>query len=229
MSNFFTRPSPVKYNPGIRGFIRANRHRSGSVLLMSHRHEDDVFLIYWVKQLHHNAKPYDLHAVSNVVSGYRQFADSLYENLYFNGPPPYAIRDSQRAKVYLWEDECIYPGFPELTWVGCQRFLRRVWNDVGNGQSLILTNQRRCHYAISLKGTIHLPRNDTDFFCRAPIILHEIAHELTPGQQHNAKFVGTYMALCARFIGKPESYLRASMVPYGIDFSEQIFNLLRRV
>ncbi len=225
MSNFSTLPSPVKYNPGIKGFLRANRHRSGSVLLMSHHQPDDVFLIYWVKRMHHNAKPYDVHTVSN--TGYRQFADILYNDLYFNGPPPYAVRDYQRTKVYKWEEYCIFPGHREFTWIGCQRFFRRVWNAVGNGRDLVLTNQRQFCNAISLNGMIHLPRRETDFYYRAPIILHEIAHELTPNQQHNARFVGTYMALCERFLGISQEYLKTSITPYGIEFSEESYKRLR--
>ena len=209
----------IRYDPGIFGFVKAHRHRTGSVLAMSHHNEDTpVFLLYWVKRLHPAAKPYSIHSVAARTQRSRRHAEAEYERMFWCGPPPFAICDQQRTRVYRWEENVIFPGHREWTWLGCQRYLRRVWNEVGTGGDLVLTNKRRFRCAISLDGMIHLPRHDPGFFYRAPIILHEIAHELTPGHQHSAVFVQTYMGLCQRFLGLDQTLLRDTAERQGIDF-----------
>lgn len=207
----------IRYDPGIFGFVKAHRHRTGSVLAMAlhDEHDPPVYLMYWVKRLHPFAKPYWIHSTAK----YRRFADAEYDLMYWCGPPPFAICDRQRARVYDWEEHVIYPGHREWTWLGCQRFFRRVWNVVGNGQDMILTNKRRYECAIALDGMIHLPPSDTEYFYRAPIILHEVAHQLAPGQQHNGNFVRVYIALCVRFLGMDEAVLRDTASQYDIEFT----------
>lgn len=212
---------PIRYDPGIFGFVKAQRHHTGSVLAMSHHDEADppIFLLYWVKRLHPFAKPYWLHSVPVRNRRSRQFAEDEYERMFWCGPPPFAICDRQRSRVYRWEEEVIFPGYPEWTWRGCQRFLRQVWNHVGDQHDIVLTNRRRFQHAISLGGVIHLPSTDASYFYRKPVILHEVAHELTPGQQHNAIFVKVYMSLCARFLGMDQAFLRDTAMQYDVDFS----------
>lgn len=213
----------ISYDPGIFGFIKAHRHPSGSALVMSrYEGEDyDVICVYWTKRLHHAAIP--VHAHTFVIRNDKTIlaAERIYDLLLADEPPDAAVCDYQRDQVYAWEGNLIWPYHPKLTWAGCRRFAAQVWRQVGTGQ-LVLTQERRFLDAISLDGVIHLPEQDrtgeVGFFRRKPVILHEIAHELTSGNQHGRRFVRTYLDLCERFLCYDRQWLERSMSEYQIDY-----------
>jgi putative metallohydrolase (TIGR04338 family) len=51
---------------------------------------------------------------------------------------------------------------------------------------------------------------------REIVVLHEIAHHLTPGQAHGPRFVGTFVALVTEILGHEAGFmLRVSMIDAG--------------
>lgn len=210
----------ISYDPGMEGFIKAHRHPTGAALVMTTWTEadEDCIGIHWVKRLSHNARAVvtDKFRVVNEMS--IKAAERCYVFQLAHGPPPEAMVDVQRQRVYDWEDWHILPGHETpMDWHGCQFFLDYVWQRVGKGPIPELTNDRRFAVAISLGGTVHLPL-DTAYWIK-PVILHEVAHELKPRVAHGPAFVKLYMDLAVRFLGCDREKLERSAIHFGIDFA----------
>jgi hypothetical protein len=217
-SAFSHSAKPVTFNPGIRGFIKAHRFDTGPSLVMTRGEHAgfECFGVFWVRRLVFNARSVrpNIFLINRTESDVRDIAERVYDAFLSFGPPAEAMIDFQRERVYAWEKESIFPGFPSLTWIGCQRFLKRVWQSVGKGDPPRLTNTRRYLDPVSLGGEIHLPRWDRNCWCK-PIILHEISHEVTPGW-HSPAFAATYIDLCVEHLGLQRSRLLESADRHGV-------------
>lgn len=207
---------PINYNPGIPGFIKAHRYPGGPSLVMSQSEwmGYDWISVYWVNRLHFNAQPWKPYEFMMTDQCSRIVADKLYESLLSMGPPPDAFCDFQRVRVYDWEKDIIYPRGAIMTWTACKRFVNRVWRKFGDGAVPKLVDNQRYLDPVSLGGMIHLPPAYPS--CRMkPILLHEIAHELT-SDWHGPHFVSTYIDLCAEFLGMNHRSLCDTARRYGV-------------
>lgn len=221
MSAFlFNHARPVGFNPGIPGFIKASRHYSGSALVMTELKISDTTWIgtFWVKRLAHNAARYAPQYFRMPTEITRKDMDPLFDYKLGLGPPPPALRDRQRIRVYDWEDENIYPQHPRpMPWHGCLFFTKYVWERVGEGKPLVLSSDGKTRNAMSLGGKIHIP-DDIDMYRTKPVLLHEMAHELAAFDQHGPTFVSTYIDLCVRFLAMNRHELCESATRYGVEF-----------
>jgi hypothetical protein len=211
---------PVRFDPGIPGFIKAMRHHSGPVLVMTEftLSQREWFGVFWVKRLVHNANRWAAEYFPVFGDKTRQDAERYFDYMLLAGPPPAALTDSQRVRVYEWEDDNIMPMFDHpMPWSACLFFTKYVWERVGGRNPLILSNESRVRCALSMGGKIHIPE-DLPAFHTKPVLLHEIAHELTRGAQHGPEFVSTYMDLCVRFLGIDREYLEDSAIRYGVRY-----------
>jgi len=55
--------------------------------------------------------------------------------------------------------------------------------------------------------------------CRPTVILHEMAHCLTPGDRHGPRFVGVYIGLLARHAGLDADMLMAAADEMSVKYS----------
>jgi putative metallohydrolase (TIGR04338 family) len=86
-----------------------------------------------------------------------------------------------------------------LDWVG------DTWPESGRALSVRKRKgQAFAHYSALLR-EIAIP-TDTRWAMREIVLLHEIAHHLTPGSQHGPSFVGAFLLLVREIIG-PEVHL----------------------
>lgn len=178
--------------------------------------DHDWVAVYWVKRLSHNAKPIGYNSFPLINERSIIAADRTYEIFSDLGPPPRAIVDRQKQLVYDWEDDNILPAHDTpMNWKGCEYFASYVWERVGTGKPLMVKPHRRYSGAVSLPGIISLPQKDKRYWTK-PIILHEIAHELSPNDQHGIKFVTVYMRLLSRFLGYNITDLKESAARYGV-------------
>lgn len=218
--------TPVQYDPGIFGFVKAHRHPSGCAVVMSEIEDEktgvDFYVVFWVRRLVPNAKPYlpSLHKKRDI-----HMAESMY-SFYMKDPIPPVIPDRQKNKVYDWEDQYIIDPKKQtiLEWDKCQEFLSIVWKEVGGKKKCpILTNKRRFKTCISLGGEIHLP-DYNPIFRTKPYILHEIAHEITPEFiRHGPPFVKNAIMLYEKFLNINRTYLEETAKKSGVIFGNQIW------
>lgn len=70
-------------------------------------------------------------------------------------------------------------------------------------------------FATYQHGEIAIP-DQVDWAMRELVVLHEIAHHLSPGAKHGPKFVGTFVALVTEILGPEAGFmLRVSMLDNG--------------
>lgn len=149
------------------------------------------------------------------------------------------LRDSQRAKVYAWEnrefdataeltdgdDGCSIARIvkpPMLTLDECRKMLVRISRDydivmidIGDGRG-----RRKACYEVGFPDTIKLPRWARKWW----VVLHEAAHwiewRMVKGKtaSHGREFVGIYMELLRRYGGQDLSAMCRSANAAGIDF-----------
>ncbi len=210
---------PILYDPGIPGFVKAHRHSSGPAVVMTTWEEEDRdwVAVFWVKRLHHAAKPVQDNIFWLWTEQTLKAAERTYDLLMMSGPPVEARPDFQRERVYNWEDDNIFPGRDqELTWDDCHHFLDRVWREVGKGRPVPkLSNETKYRRAISFTGRIYLPK-DHRLDWNKPTLLHEIAHQFEFADQHGPRFVSHYMKLCMKFLDMKLQYLQETADRYEV-------------
>jgi len=138
-------------------------------------------------------------------------------------------RDQQRSKVYAWERTCvgrlgnasIYAAeFSTLE--ECAAFASGVWRKergrfgiarkVAPAIERPHRGQRRAYAHADHR--ITLPR-----WARSRwVILHELAHHLTPGEQHGPRFVGALMGLACRWLDYDAQQLMQLADELGVEY-----------
>lgn len=214
---------PITYDPGIFGFVKGYRHRSGAALVMSLLEEDeedqDMIAVFWVKRLHFNARPVKSNAFLMCTTQTMKAAERTFDLFLSMGPPLDALVDYQREKVYSWETDNIFPTFDvSMTWEQCEDFLKTCWKEVSKAPPPLLKKRKRvnpCAYSTE----IHLPDDDGGSWIK-PIILHEMAHVLEAGHQHGPKFVSRYIRMCVKFLGLKKWELQETANQYGVQYRE---------
>lgn len=117
-------------------------------------------------------------------------------------------RDSQRAKVYSWENRLFWT-HEELSFDECLALVSRVRIDYGAPMLRVLDGRARTSacYAPD-RNAIVLPRQQRKTF----VVLHELAHSLAgiTVAWHGPEFMRIYLDLLERYLGKSMKDLRAS-------------------
>jgi hypothetical protein len=131
-----------------------------------------------------------------------------------------ASRDSQRSRLYAWEDRTI--GQRDRTQVGfaaAQGMVDAIWAEQGLAyppKVEKLPRQARAVLADASRLRLRLPENFPSWW-----LLHELAHAMTSthdGQsdQHGPLFVGVYLQLLTRYLRLPQRELLHSLHAAGI-------------
>lgn len=138
------------------------------------------------------------------------------------------MRDSQRSRVYTWERaaakleqrDFYEPEFRTLE--ECEEFMNPIWRKergrVGQARvrapelSRQLWGQRR-----ATAGSDHVIK--LPLWARSRwVILHEMAHRLTPGAQHGPRFVGALIGLAARWLDCDANHLMLLADEHGVKY-----------
>ncbi len=115
-----------------------------------------------------------------------------------------AKRDSQRSRVYAWENRVIAPCDPSfVSFPGAQGVVNAIWTEMGllyPPKVESLPKHVKATVATATRLCIRLP-DRLPSWC----LLHEIAHGMTTtvdGQSdgHGAEFMGVYLRLLARYL-----------------------------
>lgn len=134
--------------------------------------------------------------------------------------------DSQRARVYRWEQANVFPGRDaRLSLDACRALVEAVYrwaerDRVGatGWAPPRVTDGRGRRHACGSREVIKLPR----WARTAPIVLHECAHGLAP-DGHGPRFVAAYVALLERFLGMDAAALRLTLSTAGIACGEAVW------
>ena len=143
------------------------------------------------------------------------------------------LRDNQRSRVYAWERACLRElaatsiGRAEFdTLQQCIEFAEPIWRKERGRLGLARQRppaierpawgQRRA--LAHFDHRITLPR-----WARSRwVILHELAHRLTPGDEaHGARFVGVLMGLASRWLDYDAGELMALADRHGVKYRVQ--------
>jgi hypothetical protein len=130
-------------------------------------------------------------------------------------------RDFQRARVYRWEAEHVFPHAGErLSLDQCRALVDQAyrWREKPGSdpswQPPRVTDGRGRRHACGSREVIKLPR----WARTRAIVLHECAHGMAD-DQHGPKFVAVYVELLVEFAGLDAQGLRQSMSSSSIEFS----------
>lgn len=139
-------------------------------------------------------------------------------------------RDSQKSKVYAWEDAAyhrhahrsIYE--PEYrTLEECEAFATPVWRcergRMGHASKAAPTIERPAWGASSARASramhaLRLPRWARNRW----VILHEMAHLLAVGDRHGPRFVGCLIGLACRHLGMDANLLMQMADEFGVKY-----------
>lgn len=129
-------------------------------------------------------------------------------------------RDYQRARVYRWETQVVFPlagrrldlAFCRALVLEVYRFAEAERAHTPGWQPPLVTDGRGRRHACGSREVIRLPR----WARTVAIVLHECAHGLAP-DRHGPLFVGTYVELLVRFAGLSRSHLLATLAQARID------------
>ena len=131
-----------------------------------------------------------------------------------------APRDSQRARVYAWENRVVGPHDPStVAFAQAQGFVDAVWSEAGLAYPPAIEKlpaQARSTMADASRLRIRVP-SALPAWC----LLHEIAHAMTTTMDgasdgHGSRFMGVYVGLLARYLRLPAADLIASAAAEGI-------------
>ena len=130
-------------------------------------------------------------------------------------------RDSQKQRVYDWEDKYIGSKHSDIVvFDNVQSIIDYVWNGMGleyPPKAILLSKTARKGGSAT---RLHVRLQPVT---RTWIILHELAHSMTSDEEdnsdrHNAQFVGVYMKLLEKFLNIPSTYLWWSATESKVKF-----------
>jgi hypothetical protein len=127
-------------------------------------------------------------------------------------------RDFQRARVYRWEAEHVFPRAGErLSLERCRALVEAAYRwreEPGAGPGWappVVTDGRGRRHACGSRAAIKLPR----WARTRAVVLHECAHGMAD-DQHGPGFVAVYVELLARFAGLDAARLRATLAAASV-------------
>ena len=128
-------------------------------------------------------------------------------------------RDTQRRKVYGWENEHVLPLDRRIMSIGaCARLVEEAYRwaeaDLAGKPGWHppeVTDGRGRRHACGSRQVIKLPR----WARTVPVVLHECAHGLAD-DRHGPRFVARYVDLLVRFMGLDRSMLLATLARHRI-------------
>ncbi|OYV24702.1 MAG: hypothetical protein B7W99_00990 [Rhodospirillales bacterium 20-58-10] len=115
-----------------------------------------------------------------------------------------AKRDSQRSRVYAWENRVVAPDDPSfVSFSEAQGVVNAIWAELGlkyPPKVEVLPRQAKKTVATATRLSIRLP-DRVPSWC----LLHEIAHAMTTtvdshSDGHNGMFMGVYIRLLAHYL-----------------------------
>ena len=128
------------------------------------------------------------------------------------------MRDSQRSRVYAWEEAVVGPRDGSVVRFGdAGGMVRAIWGEMGlKYPPAVARLTKRGVVAEANRLTIWLPE-ETPSWC----VLHELAHALSmthddEGDGHGAVFMGLYVQLLERYLRMDAGALIASAEAAGI-------------
>lgn len=133
-------------------------------------------------------------------------------------------RDFQRARVYRWEAEHVFPQAGErLSLQQCRALVEAAyrWREQPGPDSAWapprVTDGRGRRHACGSREVIKLPR----WARTRAIVLHECAHGMAD-DQHGPKFVGVYVALLEKFCSLNRSALLVTLTASEVQFTGKL-------
>lgn len=202
----------------LQGFVKYARHKDGPVVMMVARESGHE--VYWTSRLAFEARRHDRKLHPSLEAAERDYEERLAR------PAPSHVRlrgwsragsDFQRSKVYLWERECelTFDDDEAMTLAECVAFVREVWTAAGRQDPPPkVKDGRGRRRAASFGGAVALPR----WARHAGVVLHELAHEMCPGEKHGPVFVRVYIDLAVRHMGEDAGRLEAAAAEAGVKF-----------
>ena len=131
-----------------------------------------------------------------------------------------AARDSQRSRVYAWEDRVIAPrDAGQIAFTAAQGMVDAIWAEMGlrhPPRVERLPAQARTRIADANRLTLRLPAS-TPSWC----LLHELAHAMTTthdgcSEGHGPDFVGIYVQLLGRYLRLEQDWLLRTLADAGV-------------
>jgi hypothetical protein len=129
-------------------------------------------------------------------------------------------RDTQRSRVYAWEDRVIAPrDASQVAFAAAQGMVDAIWSEMGlhhPPRVERLPAQARTRIADANRLTLRLPAS-TPSWC----LLHELAHAMTTTHDgrsdgHGPGFVGIYVQLLGRYLRLEQDWLLRTLTEAGI-------------
>jgi hypothetical protein len=132
------------------------------------------------------------------------------------------IKDKQKQRVYDFEDKYFVNNskvrlFP-LDKEECRGLISHIMIEHGQEHVPIVVSWYEMDYAectVRVRGgagTVHI--NLPNKYRRAIWVIHEVAHALTPFQQHGPRFVTTYFDLLEKYLGMSYNDLKEAAVNF---------------
>jgi hypothetical protein len=124
-------------------------------------------------------------------------------------------RDTQRARVYAWEEEAVVPhGQAPIPFTVVQGVVDAIWAEMGlrwPPKVEPLPRQARRLQGTGSRLALRLPDPVPAF-----LLFHELAHALSSSAEgktdgHGPRFVGLYLQLLTRYLRLPEDGLLRSL------------------
>jgi hypothetical protein len=137
------------------------------------------------------------------------------------------MRDSKRAAAYRAE-RVAFPGafssYPGLSIEECQTIVNKIWQsqwrrrEYPTAWAPPTVRHKRGTWARGGPYYISLPSQARSM----PVLLHELAHSLTPGQRHNREWARAFVALVERWIGVEDARrLKAAFKHQRVKYSRR--------
>ena len=187
----------------------------------------EYFSIGWKGWTGHKAvdDPY-VRFVEKVYEKEQNNLDGLIERYLTHGPTklkprkkPTKYRDNQRARVYKWEKDQVFPMFMDqkLTMAEMETFVKLVWFDKYGQHSMPpeVKDGRGRRNAGGNRMMITMPlwsRNKA-------IVLHELAHSMT-NDRHGPKFVAAYVTMLVKWLGFDRESLLRGLKDYNVEIGD---------
>ena len=156
--------------------------------------------------------------------GFKRRAPPCYSGRMSADPASSTSRDTQRSRVYAWEDREVAPHDPSLVpFTQVQGLVDAIWAENGlryPPEVRPLPRQASTRLADASRLAIRVPDRVASW-----CLLHELAHAMTTthdGQsdQHGPAFVGVYVTLLERYLRLPRAALLSSLAASGVSIAE---------